>query len=53
MVSRELLDPADLFRAQVLCIHKTTEVIVVRKNEDLMFAAFQEVALSLEYFNNG
>ena len=53
MVLREFLGPADLPEAQVLCIHETTEVIVVRKNENLMLVAFQIVAPSLKYLNNG
>ena len=40
MVSRELLGPANLSEAQTLCIYKMTEVIVVRKNKNLMLAAF-------------
>ena len=40
MVSRELLGLADLFGAQALRIHETTEVIVVRKDENLMFTTF-------------
>ena len=40
IVLRELLGPADLFGAQVLLIHETMEVIVVRKDENLMLAAF-------------
>ena len=40
MVLRELLGPAYLFGAQTLCIHKTTEVVVVYKDENLMFVAF-------------
>ena len=52
MVSRELLGPADLSRAQAFCIYETTEFIVVRKDENLMLASFQVVALSFECFNN-
>ncbi len=40
VVSRELLGPANLTRAQAFCIHKLTEVIMVSKEEDLIFAAF-------------
>ncbi len=40
VVSRELLGPADLTRAQTLCIHESAEVIMVSKYEDLIFAAF-------------
>ena len=53
MVSRELLGPADLSETQTLRIHETTEVIVVRKNENLMLTAFQIVTLCLEGFDNG
>ena len=40
VITRELLDPLDLFRAQALYIHKLTEVIMVRKDKNLVFAAF-------------
>ncbi len=40
VVSREFLDLTDLTRAQTLCIHKLAEVIMVNKDEDLVFAAF-------------
>ncbi len=40
VVSRELLGPADLTRAQTLCIYKLAEVIMVSKNKDLVFATF-------------
>ncbi len=52
VVSRELLAPADLTRAQAFCIHESTEVIIVSKDEDLIFAALQVVAPSLKGFNN-
>ncbi len=52
VVSRELLGPADLTRAQAFRIHKSTEVIMVSKDKDLVFVAFQVVALSLKGFNN-
>ena len=48
MVLRELLGPADLPRAQTLCIYETTEVIVVYKDENLMFAVFQIMTLRLK-----
>ena len=53
MVLRELLGPADLSGAQALRIHETTEVIVVRKDENFMLAAFEVVAPSLECFKDG
>ena len=53
MVLRELLGSADLSRAQTLCIHETTEVIVVRKDKNLMLATFQIVMPCLESFDNG
>ncbi len=41
---RDLLDPANLIRAQAFCIYKLTEVIIVSKGKDLIFAALQVVA---------
>ncbi len=52
VVSKELLGPAHLTRAQAFHIHELTEVIMVSKDEDLVFAAFQVVAPSFEGFNN-
>ena len=52
MVSRELLGPADLSGAQALRIHETTEVIVVRKDENLMLTTFQVVPPGLESLDN-
>ena len=52
MVLGELLGPADLFGAQTLCIYEMTEVIMVRKDENLMFAAFQVVTPHLKGFDN-
>ena len=52
MVSRELLGPSDLSRVKAFCIHESTEVVVVRKDKDLVFAAFQIVAPSLKGFND-
>ena len=34
------LGPRDLSGAQTLCVHETTEVIVVRKDKDLMLRVF-------------
>ena len=48
----ELLGPADLSGAQILCIDEITEVIMVRKVENLMLAAFQIVTPHLEDFDN-
>ena len=52
MVLKELLGLADLTKAQIYCIHKLTEVVIVSKDEDLVFAALQVVAPSLESLNN-
>ena len=52
MVPGELLGPADLSGAQTLCIHKTTKVIKVYKDENLMLAAFQIVTLRFKGFDN-
>ena len=40
VVSRKFLSPADLLGAQTLHVHESTKVIVVYKNEDLVFATF-------------
>lgn len=40
VVSREVLDSADLARAQALYIHQLTGVIIVNKNKNLVFATF-------------
>ena len=52
MISRELLGLANLFETQTLCIYKTTEVIVVRKDKNLILATFQIVTPHLESLNN-
>ena len=43
----------DLSGAQTLHIYKITEVIIVRKDKNLMLVAFHLVALSFECLNNG
>ena len=40
VILRKFLSSADLSGAQTFCIHKTTKVVVVCKDEDLMFATF-------------
>ena len=52
MISRELLGPTDLSGAQALCIHELLEVIMARKDENPMLAAFQIVTPRLEGFDN-
>ncbi len=52
VVSRELLGPVDLTRAQTFCIHESTEVVVVSEDKDLIFAAFQVMVSSLKSFKN-
>ena len=52
MVLREFLGPAELSRAQILHIYEITEVIIVHKDKNLILAAFQVVAPSLEFLNN-
>ncbi len=39
MVSKKFLGPADLTRAQTLCIHELMEIIIVSKDKNLIFAA--------------
>ena len=52
IVSKELLGSADLSGAQTLCIHETTEVIMIRKDENLMLATFQIVTPRLKGLDN-
>ena len=52
MIIKELLSPIDLSGAQVLCIQKTLEVIVICKDKNPIFAIFQVMMLSFECFNN-
>lgn len=52
MVLKELLSSANLAKTQTLCIHKIIEILIISKNQDLVFAAFQVVAPCLEGFNN-
>ncbi len=52
VVSREFLGPADLTRAQGFCIQELTEVIMVSRDKNLVFAAFQVVVPSLKGFND-
>ena len=52
MVLRELLGPIDLIRAQVFCIHELTELIMISKDKNLVFAAFHVMTSSLKGFNN-
>ncbi len=52
VVSKELLGLADLTKAQAFCIHKSTEVIMISKDTNLVFAAFQVMAPNIKDFNN-
>ena len=49
---RELLGLLNLSRAQTLHIYESMKVIMVRKDEKLVFATFQVVAPSLKDFND-
>ncbi len=52
VVLREFLGSAELTRAQTFYIHKLTEVIMVSKDKNFVFAFVQVVAPSLKGFNN-
>ncbi len=52
VVSKELLGPANLTKTQAFCIYKSTEIIIVSKDKDLVFAAFQVGTPSLKGFND-
>ena len=53
VVSRKLMGPTDLAKAQALGIHELIEVIIVSNNKNLGFVAFQVVAPSLKSLNHG
>ena len=40
VLSRELLGPTDLTKAQAFCIYDSAKVIMVNNNEDRIFLAF-------------
>ena len=40
MVIKELLGPIDLFGAQDFYIHETAKIVMVHKNNNLVFATF-------------
>ena len=52
VVLRELLGLVDLTKAQVFYIHKLTEIIMISKAKNLVFAVFQVVLPSLKGLNN-
>lgn len=52
VIISELLGLLALIRAQVLCIHKSTKVIKVYQDNNLIFATFQIIISSLKGFNN-
>ena len=39
VVTREFLSLADLFGTQILCVHESSEVVMVGKHEDFMLRA--------------
>ena len=52
MVIKELLGPANLTKAQTLYVYELLEVIMVSKNEYLVFTIFWVVLLGFKSFNN-
>ena len=52
VILKKFLGLANLTKIQTLYIYKLTKVIIVSKNKDLVFIAFQIVALNLKDFNN-
>ena len=52
MISKELLGPINLLKAQTFCIHEMTKVIVIYKDENLILAAFQVMMPCFEGFDN-
>lgn len=52
IISREFLSLVDLARIEAFCSYKLTEIIMVSKDNNLVFIAFQVMAPSFENFNN-
>ena len=52
MVLEELLGTADLSRAQILYIYKTTKIVIVCEEKYLMLITFQIVMPYFEGFDN-
>ena len=53
MILAELLGLLNLARTQVLCIHETTKVVIIGKNESLVFATFKIMSPYFKSLNNG
>ncbi len=53
VVLRKFLGSTDLMRAQAFYIYELTEVVMVSKDKDLVFAALKVVTLNLKSLNNG
>ena len=40
VVKEKFLDPADLFKAHIFCVHKSSEFVVVDKYKNFMLKIF-------------
>ena len=52
VILREFLSPANLTRAQTLCVHKLSKVIMIGENKNFVFAVFKRMLPSFKSFNN-
>lgn len=52
MVSRELLSPANQFKAQAHGVYEMVKSIVIGEDKDFVLAAFQVMTRGLQSFNN-
>ena len=52
MISKKLLNLANLLEASILYINKIIKVIIILKDKNLMFAAFYIIILYLKSFDN-
>lgn len=52
MIWRQFLSLANLIKAQILYFHELSEVIMMSKEKNLIFAAFSEVTSSIKCLNN-
>ena len=52
MILKKLLNLINLSKAQIFYIYEITKVIIIYKNENLVFLAIQVIKPNFKYFNN-
>lgn len=52
MILKKFLGPLDKLEAEIFYIHKIIKIVIIFKNKNLVFATFQIILPSFEYYNN-